>query len=345
MISEDGAMCIDHGSALHSSGPGASDIYETGSRDALRRARAWETACIMAALLLAIVSFHGAAHAATGSQKPASAESVVIGALPPHEKPLLPPIPALDKGGHVLAQADVEGFIVRPAEGTSNQPIPLSIRLPSDIDTSYTFIMVRGLPTAFRLSAGFRTKDAWAVSLRDIPGLTLTAPPNFQGSLNLEVVLVKGRDVKSESRVMTVSINPGGTFGAASGSQILTAAPSAQEPLGALPLKDEELEDKVGLVPPPSGVPPEEERIMMERANTLLQSSDIAAARLLYEHLAMRGSSKAAYAMGQTYDPAFLDKLFVKGLKGDVDQARTWYRKAADMGNEEARNRLTALGN
>ncbi len=281
---------------------------------------------------------------AASDTKPEASDGLVIGALQPSGKFAFPAMRAVETGEHRLAQADVSGFIVQPVEGAANQPIPLSIRLPRDIDTSYTFIMVRGLPATFKLSAGFRTKDAWAVSLRDIPGLTLTAPANFQGTLNLEVVLVKGRDVKSESRLMAVSITPDGTIGTASGSQILTAAPR-QESLDTLPLKDEDLEDKVGLVPPPSGVPPEEERIMFERANTLLQASDVAAARLVFEHLAMRGSSKAAFAMAQTFDPAFLNTLFVKGLKGDVEQARSWYRKAAEMGNEEARGRLSALGN
>lgn len=81
----------------------------------------------------------------------------------------------------------------------------------------------------------------------------------------------------------------------------------------------------------------------MERASSLLANNDVSSARLLYEHLANNGSARAALAMGQTYDPAYLRSIDPKGLKADVAKARQWYKRAADMGDQEAPSRLSGL--
>jgi hypothetical protein len=48
-------------------------------------------------------------------------------------------------------------------------------------------------------------------------------------------------------------------------------------------------------------------------------------------------------AMGETYDPLVLKKLFVKGVEADGAKAQQWYEKAEQLGSGEARNRLNAL--
>ena len=82
---------------------------------------------------------------------------------------------------------------------------------------------------------------------------------------------------------------------------------------------------------------------MMQRADGLLRNHDVTSARLIYEHLAKSGSAKAALAMGKTYDPAFLRTAGAAGLKPDVAKARTWYSRAAELGDQEAAKRLSEL--
>ena len=75
-----------------------------------------------------------------------------------------------------------------------------------------------------------------------------------------------------------------------------------------------------------------------------MKRGDISAARLLFEDLAAMGSAKGAFAMAQSYDPAYLRKIFIQGgLQPDADQARTWYENAARLGSGDAQRALGAL--
>jgi TPR repeat protein len=87
----------------------------------------------------------------------------------------------------------------------------------------------------------------------------------------------------------------------------------------------------------------EEEKAMLERALAILQNGDIAAARLLFQRLADKGSARGALAMAKTYDPEVLTGMNVFGLEPDPKTAAQWYARAAEMGNEQARERLATL--
>ena len=82
---------------------------------------------------------------------------------------------------------------------------------------------------------------------------------------------------------------------------------------------------------------------MLERANALLRHGDVAAARLIYLREANRGVAEGALAMARTYDPEFLATIPTAGLQPDIAKARDWYRKAGDLGNAQARKRLSIL--
>lgn len=270
---------------------------------------------------------------------------LILGNLPPSQNQANRTAPLDISEESRLAQVG-NGFSVRDARGAPGTPIPLQISLPTPILDDYSFVMLRGVNKAFKLSAGFQTKDAWAVSLRDLPGLTLVSPPDFNGLVEMDVQLIKGRDVAPETRRLTVTISRSGqqdpyTAGI-TGAEVRTAAPSATalDPLG---LKEDQEEEKTGLVTDPQRISEPEEKAMMARANLVLKNSDVSAARLLFEHLARRGSAKAAFAMGQTYDPEFLKTLFVKGLKADIEKAKAWYRRSVELGGGEAQARLSTL--
>jgi len=249
-----------------------------------------------------------------------------------------------------IAQQDAAGLNVENVFGPAGKPIRLSITLNRAKPEDYSFLMFRGLPADVILSAGFRLKESWAVSLRDLDNLSLETPQEYQGSFNLEVLLIKGRDTPAESRVITVEIVPKdlqlpatAAFGQpAPGPQVLTAAPPSavlERPAAA---------GRPSLAAPQTGTrsraaPIPEEAAMLARATSLLNNNDVSSARLLFEHLAKRGSAKAALAMGQTYDPAFFGRFQSTGLKPDIEKARQWYGQAADLGDQEAAGRLSAL--
>ncbi len=269
--------------------------------------------------------------------------NLILGNLPPAETSSTRGGATFDGASESRLAQIGNGFSVADARGTPGTPIPLKISLPSPMLDEYTFVMLRGLSKAFKLSAGFQTKDAWAVSLRDLPGLSLIGPPDFTGVVEVEVLLIKGREVAPETRKLTVTISrqgaPDSLTADVTGSEVRTAAP----PFDPLGMKEDTDEEKTGLVMPPKGLSEAEETAMLSRANQILKNSDVSAARLLFEHIAGRGSAKGAFAMGQTYDPEFLSTLFVKGLKADVEKAKAWYRRSIELGGGEAQARLSAL--
>ncbi len=83
----------------------------------------------------------------------------------------------------------------------------------------------------------------------------------------------------------------------------------------------------------------------LRRADALIASGDLAAARLVLRRAADDGDAQAAMTLAGTYDPASLGKLGVHGFVPDVVMARGWYEKAKKFGAAEATQRLEVLAN
>lgn len=214
-----------------------------------------------------------------------------------------------------VAQEVGGGFAVADISGAAGTPIPVKIQVPPIRTGAYNFVMFRYLPAGFKLSAGFPVEDRWVVSLDELPGLTMTAPEDFRGSFQMEIKLRIGGTDQSQTRTVSVSIFEPGA------KQLPAEARSGSQT-----------------------VSPELEHKMMARAEALLDTRDIAGARMLYSYLAKKGSSKAAFALGRTYDPDFLKKVGVVGMDAaNVSKAREWYERAAQLGHKEARERLKML--
>nr|WP_295833571.1 hypothetical protein [uncultured Azospirillum sp.] len=119
------------------------------------------------------------------------------------------------------------------------------------------------------------------------------------------------------------------------------AAPPAPEPpvtIAALPAAPAVAAPR----PPklPSGVP---EAALMKRGDDLFAQGDLAGARLYYEMLAATGNAKAAFALGRTHDPLVHERLHVRGLPPDPEQAASWYRRAVAAGSGDAEQNLKKL--
>jgi hypothetical protein len=87
----------------------------------------------------------------------------------------------------------------------------------------------------------------------------------------------------------------------------------------------------------------EEISVLLKRGEDLISQGDVTSARLMLTRAAEAGDARAALTLGATFDPAVLRKLGVRGVAGDVAQARIWYGKAAEFGSGEASRRLEQL--
>jgi len=90
-------------------------------------------------------------------------------------------------------------------------------------------------------------------------------------------------------------------------------------------------------------VDPARSAVLLERAKRLLDEGDIAAARLLLQHLAERGQSDAAYELARTFDQDVLSALGARGMDADPVRAQGWYEQASQKGNAKAAERLKIL--
>jgi len=99
--------------------------------------------------------------------------------------------------------------------------------------------------------------------------------------------------------------------------------------------------------PPPSqagvaySIPKEEMVQLLSRGDSLLITGDVTSARLFYERGAEAGNGEAALRLGQSYDPAFLQRAKLR-VRGDTAQALFWYGRARDLGAKEAEILLNA---
>ncbi len=82
---------------------------------------------------------------------------------------------------------------------------------------------------------------------------------------------------------------------------------------------------------------------LLADGDALFRKGDLDAARLSYRQAVAAGEGRGALGIGATYDPAFVGRFGVHGASADLAEARSWYRRALDLGATEAEGRLTEL--
>jgi hypothetical protein len=74
---------------------------------------------------------------------------------------------------------------------------------------------------------------------------------------------------------------------------------------------------------------------LVARGDAFLSAGDLTSARAFFERAADAGDRQAALRMAVTFDPEFLERLGLHGVRGDPDQASFWYRRARDITGAE----------
>jgi len=96
--------------------------------------------------------------------------------------------------------------------------------------------------------------------------------------------------------------------------------------------------------PPASADDASEIAAKMKIGAELMAHGDVTAARMMFERAAEAGEAAAAFALAETYDPAVLRRLRLRGgIAPDVALARRWYEKARDLGSITAPERIVRL--
>jgi hypothetical protein len=126
-------------------------------------------------------------------------------------------------------------------------------------------------------------------------------------------------------------------------SQAAERAPSPS----STPARSEQNEADASQHPQTAGPqrPPIDTGTLLTRGDQFLSQSDVASARLFYERAAEAGDGRGALRMGMTFDPVFLARLRLHGVRTDKAQAIVWYRRASALGNAEAEFLQREVGN
>lgn len=88
---------------------------------------------------------------------------------------------------------------------------------------------------------------------------------------------------------------------------------------------------------------PEQVTALRARGDALVNMADVTSGRLFYERAIAAGDPQAALRLGATFDPWFLSRAGLRGVRGDVAVAVHWYRRARDLGAAEAETLLKSI--
>src|SRR6478752_6252463 len=185
------------------------------------------------------------------------------------------------------------------------------------------YVLVRGLPSEAKLSAGQRNPSgAWLVKERDADHLTLSIGGAASGDYPVEVYALGAASAPQARQRLVFRVAAGPTLASAAGASgtLFNAAQAPAQPAAA------------ALASP-----------LMARAMRLLGEGDIAGARLLLMHLAEQGEADAAYELARTFDAEYLAELGARGVGPDKTRAVGWYEWASESGSVKAAERLKIL--
>jgi len=94
---------------------------------------------------------------------------------------------------------------------------------------------------------------------------------------------------------------------------------------------------------PAREISPDEVAGFVKRAQDLLVTGDLQAARLLLLRAAEAHDARAALTLAKTFDPIVSKQFGAADLEPDLAQARHWYQKADEWGAPDAQRQLDAL--
>jgi hypothetical protein len=236
----------------------------------------------------------------------------------------------------------------------TNEALALGITLNGA--TGSELALLSGLVSGTRLSVGSPIgANGWKLAARDLASALAYAPKDFVGVMNAAIDLRLPDDRLVDSRVMRLEwiprppevqarVQPPKTEEAKT-QEAKTRETKTQEAKTEEAKTEEAKTEEARPAIAVRTVEQPEIAALVKRGQDYLQSGDIVSARLMLRRAASAGSAQAALMLGASFDPIVLRDLGVLGFSPDPEQARVWYRRAAEYGSSEATRRLDRLAN
>ncbi len=200
-------------------------------------------------------------------------------------------------------------LVAEGASAENGDEVLLGVRVegPSEGVTA----LVRGLRSGTTLSAGRPSADGgWLVPAAELARAAIRPPQGFSGTMEYTITLRLADGNVVDQQAMRLD---------------WAATPGVEAPRISRQLDQEEI------------------AVLLKRGQQMFETGDLAGARLLLQRAADAGNSRAAFALGASYDPLVLNEIGVLGVAADVAKARAWYEKAKEYGSTDAPKRLELL--
>ena len=242
-------------------------------------------------------------------------------------------------------------LIVRSNSGYLNEPLELGVSV--DAAAPGMTVMIKSIPAGARLTAGRRVgADEWRVPAHDISHTAIIPPTDFVGEMNLpaELYTVDGATLVTTFVRLTWASVQSDSAAAVVATRSVAAPPAAVAPAPPQPQAMAPPSQPAAAADTPQAraepvreLSPNEVAALVRRAQELVASGDLPAARMLLRRAADAQNARAAILLAKTFDPTTLRQLSTADPGPDLAQARNWYQKAKEWGSPEAQRQLDAL--
>jgi hypothetical protein len=271
----------------------------------------------------------------------------------------LRPVEPRDSQAH--KQSDV--FAEAVARAMQEQGEPDLVEAPSVLQNRHAFVSIAArfavamgvsalvalvFVAAFSASQGPADEDGLASlpALKSLRSSLFPAPQRKpapilalrDGSGPVNERLSLGVNVKSPGPGATVTIG-----GPSASAATVPSSPAAPTPQQQQSLASPGPTVAARAEPPVREINPDEVAGFVKRAQALLATGDLQAARLLLLRAAQAHDARAALLLAKSFDPIVSKQFGMADAEPDLAQARNWYQKAEEWGASEARRELDAL--
>ena len=232
----------------------------------------------------------------------------------------------------LIAAGNTLTLSVKDVEGQPGNDTPIAINLPSGAELRLagavdgTFLLIRNIPDGVTVSAGMAAGRVWVVPLREVSTLRLLSKPGVYPQFQLDFHLIGPNSRVLAKATATVNLRED--------QPVAALGPASPEAPTKPPVQSR---------PPVEPLSPRAEAVLLARGKELLRQGGIAAARVIFEDLAMDGSAAGALALARSYDPAYVAKSAASAPAPDLAEARKWYERAAELGNPDAKTWLAEI--
>jgi hypothetical protein len=275
--------------------------------------------------------------------------------------------PVESRDWHVHRQSDV--FAEAVARAMQEQDEPDLVEVPSVLQNRHAFVSIAArfagaigvsalvalvFVAAFPASQNPADEDVLA-SLPALKSLRSSLLPAPQRKPDPSLVIRDSGGPVNQRLSLGVNVkspdpDPGATVTIAeapASAVIVPSSPAAstpqQQPQQPQPVASPGPTVAARAEPPVREINPNEVAGFVKRAQDLLATGDLQAARLLLLRAAQAHDARAALLLAKSYDPIVSKRLGMADAEPDLAQARNWYQKAEQWGASEARRELDAL--